>query len=150
MFKKSKHKAKAVRIDTLIGQHTHIQGNLSFIGGLRIDGSVQGNISAGDEGHEQAVLTLSDQGSIEGEVRVPNFIVDGVVKGNIYVTGHIELAAKAKIEGNVYYHMLEMATGSQVNGQLIHIDTNQDILNLDHDVVEHTQNFQLEQKANLD
>ncbi|MBE9532590.1 MAG: polymer-forming cytoskeletal protein [Proteobacteria bacterium] len=145
MFNKKKKAVKATRIDTLIGQHTHIKGDISFSGGLRIDGSVAGNVNA--TGDTESVLTLSEQGTIEGEIRVPNLIINGSVSGNVYVSEHVELAAKAKINGNVYYHLLEMAMGCEVNGQLIHVsENNENILNVEHSVLEEEDAFQLEQK----
>jgi len=146
MFNKDKRKNKSTQIDTLIGQHTHIKGDISFSGGLRVDGSVAGNITA--EGDNNSVLTLSEQGNIEGEIRVPNLIINGSITGNVYATEHVELAPKAKIQGNVYYNLLEMAMGSEVNGQLIHTrERNEHILDLDHEVVEDNDSFKLEQKS---
>jgi len=135
MFNKDKRKKKSTQIDTLIGQHTHIKGDISFSGGLRVDGSVAGNINA--TGDIDSVLTLSEQGSIEGEIRVPNLIINGTITGNVYASEHVELAPKAKIQGNVYYRLLEMAGGSEVNGQLIHMtEPNEQILDLEHEVID--------------
>lgn len=133
MFKKDKSKSKPARIDTLIGQYTHIKGDISFSGGLRIDGSVSGNINAA--GDDNALLTLSEKGTIEGEVRVPNLVINGIVNGNIYAASHVELATKARINGNVYYRMLEMAMGSEVNGHLIRAKPDEEnILSVDHEI----------------
>ncbi len=132
MFKKDKKK-KAARLDTLVGHNTRITGDILFNGGLRIDGHVEGNIVAPDD--SDAVFTLSEQGQIEGEVRAPNLLINGAISGNVYSSQYIELAPKARINGNVYYHLLEMAIGAEVNGQLIHInkDNDDDILDLPHD-----------------
>ncbi|MBL4638051.1 MAG: polymer-forming cytoskeletal protein, partial [Proteobacteria bacterium] len=131
MFNKKKRKGKSTRIDTLIGQHTHIKGDISFSGGLRIDGSIAGNVNA--TGDSDSVLTLSEMGTVEGEVRVPNLVVNGSIIGNVYASEHVELAPKAKIKGNVYYHLLEMAMGSAVNGQMIHMnEPEEQILDLEH------------------
>lgn len=148
MFKKDKAKKKKTvnRIDTLIGRHTHIRGDVSFSGGLRVDGSVEGNINA--TGDDSSVLTLSDNGSIDGEVRVPNVIINGQVNGNVYASQHVELAPKARINGNLYYRMLEMAMGSEVNGHLIRAQKeDEDILQVEHEVFDDDAEFQLEQKA---
>jgi cytoskeletal protein CcmA (bactofilin family) len=148
MFKKDKPKKKKSvnRIDTLIGRHTHIKGDVSFSGGLRIDGSVEGNINA--TGDDSSVLTLSDHGSIDGEVRVPNIIINGQVNGNVFVSQHVELAPKARINGNLYYRMLEMAMGSEVNGHLIRAQQDEEnILQVEHEVFDDDAQFQLEQKA---
>lgn len=119
MFNKDKQKkTKAMRIDTLIGQHIHIKGDISFSGGLRIDGRVTGNIYA--TGDTKSMLTLSEQSNVKGEIKVSNIIINGTISGNVYSTQHVELAPKAKIRGNVYYRLLEMAMGSEVNGKLIH------------------------------
>lgn len=144
MFSK-KNKAKSVRIDTLIGQYTHIKGDLSFSGGLRIDGNVVGNINA--MGDSESVLTLSELGSVEGEIRVPNLVINGSIIGNVYASEHVELAPKAKIQGNVYYRMLEMVMGAEVNGQLIRISTDTDnVLDLSHEMTEQSEAVQIEQK----
>lgn len=146
MFNKEKNKPKLAHIDTLIGQNTHIKGDIIFSGGLRIDGTVTGNVST--SGDDKSVLTISEQGNIEGEVKVPNLLINGSISGNVYASQHVELAPKAKVEGNLYYHLLEMAMGSEVNGQLIHMtEKNENILNVEHDVLdENDEAFQLEQK----
>lgn len=133
--KKDKRKKSATRLDTLIGQHTHIKGDLTFEGGLRIDGSITGNIFASDE--SESVLTLSDEGHIEGDLKVPNLLINGTISGNVYASQHVELAAKAKVTGNVYYHMLEMTMGAEVNGQLIRVtEETSDILDLEHEAAD--------------
>lgn len=148
MFKKSKPKKtkSTTRIDTLIGRHTHIKGDVSFSGGLRIDGSISGNINATTD--EASLLTLSDHGSIKGEVRVPNLVINGEINGNVYVSQHVELAPKARIHGNLYYRMLEMAMGAEVNGHLIRAqEDSEDILQVEHEVFDEETQYHLEQKA---
>jgi cytoskeletal protein CcmA (bactofilin family) len=110
-------KRKVTRIDSLIGQHTKIKGEITFSGGLHIDGHVEGNVSALED--PNAVLTLSEQGTILGDVRVPNVVLNGMVRGNVYAQEHVELALNARIIGNVYYNYIEMAMGAEVNGSLI-------------------------------
>lgn len=145
MFGRKKQKQrKTTRIDTLIGENTHIKGDVHFSGGLRIDGVISGNIHA-DDG-EPALLTLSEKGRIDGDVRVPYQVINGVVKGSIYAAEHIELAAKARINGHVYYKLLEVAVGSQVNGALVHVDdTATAELSVDHS--DNTTNLHPEQKS---
>ncbi len=111
-------KHTAAKIDTVIGQHTVIKGDVHFTGGLHVDGKVKGNVLADASG--DSVLTLSEQGSIEGEVRVPDVILNGVVVGDVYATERIELAAHARVKGNVFYKLIEMAMGAEVNGNLVH------------------------------
>ncbi len=118
MWGKSRKPRQTAQIDSLIGQNTEIQGDVIFSGGLHVDGTVKGSVIAAEG--EDSVLTLSERGTIEGEVRVPNVVVNGRVIGDVHASGHGELAAQARIQGNVYYSLIEMAMGAEVNGNLVH------------------------------
>jgi cytoskeletal protein CcmA (bactofilin family) len=48
--------------------------------------------------------------------------LSGEVIGDVYALKHIELAPNARVTGNVYYNLIEMAGGAEVNGSLIHYD----------------------------
>jgi len=122
MFGKHK-KRKTTKVDSLIGQHTRIVGDVHFCGGLHVDGTIKGNVIAEDT--DSSVLTLSDRGTIEGEVRVPFIVLNGLVKGDVHVSQHAELAPNAKVDGDVYYALIEMAMGASVNGKLMHISDDQ-------------------------
>ena len=110
-------KKRTARIDSLIGQNTEIHGDIVFTGGLHVDGKVIGNVEATDPG---SLLTISDQGPIEGEVKIPNIILNGQVIGDVHATERVELAAQARVNGNVFYNLIEMAIGAEVNGKLVH------------------------------
>ncbi|MEO0424887.1 MAG: polymer-forming cytoskeletal protein [Pseudomonadota bacterium] len=118
MFGRSPRK-HAPEIDTLIGRNTRVEGDIEFSGGCHVDGQVKGCIRGSEEGGE-AVLSISDTGMVEGSVAVPQLILNGTVQGDVTVTGRIELGASARVVGNVFYHLIEMAMGAEVNGQLIH------------------------------
>ena len=112
-------KRKPTAVDSLIGQNSQIVGDLKFSGGLHVDGTVKGNVLGDNDDH--AMLTLSDRGTIEGEVKVPFIILNGVVKGDVHAREHVELASNARVEGNVYYRLIEMSMGAEVNGKLLRI-----------------------------
>jgi len=111
-------KANCSRIDTVIGAQTRVEGDIRFAGGLHVDGVIKGNIVA--EGATESVLTVSEQGRIEGDVKVPNLVLNGAVEGDVHVSERVELASHAKVTGNVFYHLIEMAMGAEVNGNLVH------------------------------
>jgi cytoskeletal protein CcmA (bactofilin family) len=115
---KNKSSSKGTKIDTLIGQNSELQGDIVFSGGLHVDGTIRGNVFA--EVDSASVLSVSERGHIEGEVRVPNVILNGSVKGDVHAADHIELAEKARVVGNVYYKFIEMVRGAEVNGNLVH------------------------------
>lgn len=109
-------KIRSARVDTLIGKGTTIDGDLRFSGGLHIEGVIKGNLAA--EG-DDATLILSEHGHIQGEVRVPSMVLNGIIDGDVFASGKVELFEKARICGDVYYNLLEMAVGAEVNGKLV-------------------------------
>lgn len=118
MWSKGKRKQRVGRIDTLVGEHTSVEGDVTFSGGLHVDGKVRGNVSAPDD--SESTLTLSEHGQIEGDVRVPYIVLNGVISGNVHAAQRIELAPKARVTGDVIYNLIEMAMGAEVNGSLVH------------------------------
>lgn len=117
---KTPNNRPATTIDTLIGAKTRIQGDITFSGGFRVDGTVIGTIIA--DGAPDAVLSISDQGTVEGEVRAPHVIINGVMKGDVTASERVELAAQARVQGNVHYKILEMAAGAQITGRVVRED----------------------------
>jgi len=100
---------------SLIARGTVICGDLRFSGALHLDGRIEGTVIAESE---DAMLTLSEHGEVEGEIHVSHAVLNGHVVGNVTVTARLELAALARIDGDLRYHTLEMAAGAQVNGRI--------------------------------
>jgi cytoskeletal protein CcmA (bactofilin family) len=110
---------KQPRIDTLIGKAARVHGDLEFQGGLHLDGQIRGSVRS-DEGRE-STLSVSETGAIEGDVQVPNVVLNGRVKGDIHATERVVLGATAQVEGNVYYGVIEMTLGAQIIGKLVRL-----------------------------
>lgn len=106
---------RAATVDTLISQRTHISGDVTFSGGLHVDGSVRGNLNANSP---DATITLTEHGRIEGDIRAPFVVINGELNGDVYASERLELAPKARISGNVHYKLMEMQAGAQVNGSM--------------------------------
>ncbi|HYW05241.1 MAG TPA: polymer-forming cytoskeletal protein [Gammaproteobacteria bacterium] len=130
MWGNSGSQKQASRVDTLVGRHTEVRGDVRFSGGLHVDGRIVGNVIA--EG-EDAVLSVSEHGAVEGEVTVPNVVLNGSVNGDVRSAQRIELSEHAKVAGDVYYNLIEMAMGASVNGQLVHQSNDQPVLALHHE-----------------
>jgi cytoskeletal protein CcmA (bactofilin family) len=108
------------QIDSLIGVGTHIDGNVNFSGGLRVDGRITGNIVA--LGDKPSTLVLSDQAVIEGKIVVTHAIINGTVVGAIHASEYVELQPKAKVSGDVHYKAMEIQLGASVDGMLHHLN----------------------------
>jgi cytoskeletal protein CcmA (bactofilin family) len=120
MFSK-KHSKPQTQIDSLIGAGTTIEGNMSFSGGLRIDGQVNGNVVA-TQG-KPSTLVLSEHARVNGEVNVTHLVINGTISGPVFVSDYMELQSKAKVNGDVHYTTLEIQLGAIVEGHLIHTST---------------------------
>jgi cytoskeletal protein CcmA (bactofilin family) len=116
MFNKKQRRHTVV--DTLVGANTRIHGDLNFEGGCHVDGTVKGNVSADTDSN--SALSVSEEGTVEGGVTVPYVVLHGIVRGDVFATKRVELGPTARVIGNVYYNLIEMAIGAEINGKLVH------------------------------
>ncbi len=105
-------------IDTLVGSNSKISGDLHFDGGCHIDGAVKGSVTA--DADTNSALSISEDGSVEGGVSVPYVVLNGIVRGDVVASQRVELGSTARVIGNVYYNLIEMAIGAEINGKLVH------------------------------
>ena len=105
-------------VDTLVGSNSQVNGDLIFSGGCHIDGTIKGNVSAADD--SQSALSISENGTVEGGVTVPYVVLNGIVRGDVVASERVELGPTARVIGNVYYNLIEMAIGAEINGKLVH------------------------------
>jgi len=107
------------RIDTLIGKAARVAGDVEFEGGLHLDGHIAGNVRSAES--SDSTLSVSESGSIEGAVVVANVTLHGTVRGDIRARERIVLGPTARVEGNVYYGVIEMTLGAQIMGKLVRL-----------------------------
>ena len=106
------------RIDSLIGVGTSIEGDVTFTGGLRVDGEVKGNVRGADG--QPATLVISEHARIEGGVFVSHLVINGTVVGPVNSSDFLELQTRARVTGDVEYSTIEMHLGAVVQGRLVH------------------------------
>jgi len=122
MFGKKDNKIDT-RIDTLVSSDTVITGDIIFSGGLRVDGTIRGNISEQDG--TQGTIIVGENGRIEGTVSASKIVLIGSVVGPVNATQFIELQTKARITGDLHYKSLEMHMGAVIDGKLVHTEANE-------------------------
>ena len=105
-------------VETLVGTNTRISGDLHFSGGCHVDGTVNGSVTADPD--SKSALSISEEGNIEGGVTVPYVVLNGIVRGDVFANQRVELGPTARVIGNVYYNLIEMAIGAEINGKLVH------------------------------
>ena len=119
MFKKSdkatQKNSKKFGI-TLISEDSSFRGDISFQGGLEVQGSVKGQLVSEEPTAKVRVL---NGGSVNGQISVPNVVINGLVKGDIFASSSVKLESAAIVEGNIYYNNLEVEKGASVSGSLV-------------------------------
>ena len=114
----SRKQRKHNHIDSLIGPNSNVSGDLRFTGGCHIDGTIKGNVTADPD--STSALSISEEGTVEGGVSVPYVQLNGIVRGDVYANQRVELGPTARVIGNVYYNLIEMSIGAEINGKLVH------------------------------
>ena len=120
MWKRNKTTPPQKRIDSLIGAGTIVDGDVSFSGGLRIDGQVRGNVTAANG--DPCTLVVSEHARVDGEIRVSHVVINGTINGPVTADDYVELQAGARIVGDVSYRQIEMRVGAVIQGRLIHAE----------------------------
>jgi len=105
-------------IDSLIGEHSHFNGELKFEGAVRIDGKFEGNISS----HSDGTLIISEQAVVIGEVDVPNLILHGTVRGNVRTAKNLKICSTGRLNGDVEYSLIALEEGGSINGRCNRIE----------------------------
>jgi len=107
-------------IDTLIGAHSTIVGDLTFEGSVRIDGKFNGNINSTKEG----TLIISEGAVVTGEIQVPNLALHGTINGNVIASVSLKVGTTGLLNGDVEYQMISLAEGCAINGRCKRVDEN--------------------------
>ena len=105
-------------VETIVGANTEINGDVNFEGWCHVDGTVNGNVTADPDSESQ--LSISEDANVDGGVTVPNVRLNGIVRGDVFASQRVELGPTARVIGNVYYNLIEMAIGAEINGKLVH------------------------------
>jgi cytoskeletal protein CcmA (bactofilin family) len=96
---------KSDAIENIIGRSCLIRGDLSSDGAFRIDGTIEGSVES------QASIVLGESGVIRGGVRGTDVVIAGTVQGDVTCSGHLEILAKGKIEGDIEAKSMRIETG---------------------------------------
>lgn len=112
-------KGKSEQAITLIAPGTKVEGDVLFDNQLFVKGEVRGNVVAEKP---EAKLIVSPEGLVAGEIKAPTVVVNGRVEGDVHATVRLELAAGAEVKGDLFYALIEMQLGAQVQGRLVHTE----------------------------
>jgi cytoskeletal protein CcmA (bactofilin family) len=89
---------------------SRVSGQLSFQGSANIDGSVDGEIRC------QGILTIGEGAEVKARISGETVIIRGRVEGNVTGNAKVELAAPARLYGNISTPRLVVAEGVVFDG----------------------------------
>lgn len=101
---------KPGEIGTVIGSDASFKGELTFEGGMRIDGRFEGKLDS------KGRLTIGKNAQVAGEVAVGQVSIEGTLKGNAAAAERIELTSTAQVLGDVRAPRLVVAEGATFVG----------------------------------
>ncbi len=96
-----------------IGKSLHVKGELSGDEDLTVEGAVEGKITL--NGHR---VTISQNGSVTGEIHAKSVLVGGQVTGNITADEKAEVAATGRVLGDVRAPRVAVADGARFKGSI--------------------------------
>lgn len=99
-------------ITAFLGAGTVYNGQLNFVGSVRIDGQFTGEISS------EGTLILGKDAKVAGTIHVNHLVLSGKLNGDIFVTGKTIMHKSADLTGNLATKSLIMEEGAQLQGQI--------------------------------
>ncbi len=109
---KDSSKKQESHLETMIGGDSFFQGTLRSKGSIRIDGKIEGGVSA--EG-----IILGENAEVQGDISARTVVVGGKVTGNIHATESLELLAKSQVFGDLHAPQLVIAEGAIFEGSCL-------------------------------
>lgn len=103
-------------IDTIISQGAQFDGDLTISSNLFVDGTINGSISS--DNSKVNVVSVGLNGDVTGDIFAPYVVIFGKVTGDVHAAEKVELKPGAHIEGNLYYKVIEMNAGAELNGSM--------------------------------
>lgn len=88
-------KDSEVKITTLLGAGSEVKGDFNAEGSVRIDGTINGNVTI------TGTLIIGAGGSVSGNVSAQSVMVGGEILGDITASEKTELTSTAKVLGNI-------------------------------------------------
>jgi cytoskeletal protein CcmA (bactofilin family) len=98
------------KMETIIGADTFFQGHIRLKGFARVDGKLEGSLTA--EG-----VIVGPQGQIQGDITAKRVLISGQVIGNIHAEEILEL--QGQVTGNIQTARLSVTPGALLDGQCL-------------------------------
>ena len=111
-----KKEAEKGKVETILGNGTHIEGDIHTSGSLRVEGKVTGNIEA------EGDLFVGEEGKVNTEVKARNVVIAGKVEGNVVAHKKLEILPSGKLYGDIKTKTLKIEEGAVFKGSSAPLD----------------------------
>ena len=105
MFHRNKEK-----LESFVGVNSNFKGDMDTKGTLRIDGTMDGNVTAD-------WVILGEKASLKGNIAARGIIIGGKVEGNLKAKEIIEVKSKGQVSGDISTTKLSIVEGAVFNGK---------------------------------
>lgn len=96
---------------TVIGPDAQFKGELTFEGGVRIDGRFEGSIAT------RGKVLISKGGEVKAEVKANSLVLEGRIIGNLEAEDVVEIRASGQLEGDLKAAKLLVVEGATLMGR---------------------------------
>jgi len=101
---------KQPNLEIIIGSESSIRGDITSKGTVRIDGGVEGNVSAD-------CLIIGSKGVLTGDAAVRQMIAGGWIVGNIRAAEGVDIQRTGDVCGDIFSSRLSIADGGKFDGR---------------------------------
>ena len=99
--------------ETIIGEHTSIEGNIHGKESLIIEGAMNGKIEL-----EKNQITLRTKGRVEAEIHADNVTISGRLTGNIKALGKVSISKGANFTGEIKARNISVEDGAYLKATI--------------------------------
>ncbi|MEC4676970.1 MAG: polymer-forming cytoskeletal protein [Nitrospirota bacterium] len=83
------------KLESLIGVNSRFKGEIDTKGTVRIDGYVEGNITAD-------WVIIAEKSHVKGNIHSRGIVVGGRIEGNLHAKEIVELKNKGQVNGEIF------------------------------------------------
>jgi len=97
---------------SVIDDQLSISGDIQTDGTIRVDGRIEGTL------HRVDTLIIGAGGAVVGNVEAREVVIGGDLRGNLIVTGRVEVQSSATIQGDIHAAAVMLQEGATVHGHV--------------------------------